>query len=156
MANNSNWFVKFPGKFQKREDFITVADLIAKIPKTTFYVRTPSAADIKANRTYVVLVGEGMSIKVREACTPSLVTDAHTCFSVDYFGSRDWSITFDRFSDVGAVEIYASRGRPRKDLTRAQMRGERANGKKLSQIKDQLRLNSISAVSHYRGRGERP
>ena len=127
---------------------------MANIPETTFSVKFPSASEIRENKTSVELIGEGTNITVHLACTPLLATKNHISFGVDPFGSRDWTIRFDEFPESD-IALYASRGRPRKDLTRAQVRGQRSNGKKLRQIQEELGLNSIPAVSHYRDRRDR-
>ena len=144
--------VEFPREFRSGEEFFAVISQIAKIPGTPFRTKIPSAAEIRAGKTDVVLVGEDMRIEVRSGSTPLSVTRRRVSFGVGNLAAHDWWITFDKFPHL-KVKLYKHRGRPRKDLLRAQIRGESAEGKNLSELGRRFGL-SRAATGHYRLRGE--
>jgi hypothetical protein len=166
----TKWFVRFEGGFQSREEVFAAFAMLTKVPQIRDSpMFLPTASDIntqgkrklsftESNRD-IKLVAEGMTVRLKRAITPTEITEptetteGHISFGVGHEGlvDADLWIQFDKFPD-SLIKVYKARGRPRKDIKRAQVKGERASGKKWSEIAGKIDT-SEDAARHYQREG---
>ena len=116
----------------------------------------PTSKEIREGNFNVALIGEGMRIELKNGVTPRQVTDKMVCFGIGSdLADKDWRITFDAFPNL-QVSVHRHRGRPPKDLNRARIRGERAEGKKWPEVREKLGISSTDACAALPRSGRAP
>ena len=140
------------GGFQSVEEVFVAFAVLAKVRTMRFATRLPEESEIREEESVdIVLVGGGMTIKLKSGGALIRVTDKRISYGV---GSALWdadhSISIDNFPNL-RVEIYKHRGRPQEDFKRAQILGERDAGEKPSTVGKKFGM-SEDTVRHYRDR----
>jgi hypothetical protein len=128
LVERNKLHVKF-SRAMNLSEFFAVAGLLAKIPGMPFKTIDPMDAVRNGEHDNLVLKGNGVTIEIEHGVGTAIASERVTSVG---FGSamldRDWEISFDDFSGV-KVTLYRHRGRPRRDLVKAQIRGAKAEGK---------------------------
>jgi hypothetical protein len=147
------WFVRLVGELQSVQEVFAVFALLAKIRTTRFTIRHPANSEIREKGSVdIVLVGGGMTIKLKSGAALIRVTDKQISYGVGRnLWDSDHSISIDKFPNL-RIEIYKHRGRPKEEFKRAQVRGELFDGTPWPKIAAKIRTTEDSA-RHYRDRG---